>query len=148
MMMDVNELKSHIYDIVGAIYEVHSQLGPGLNEVIYQEGLERELSLQNIEFEREATFHPFYKGEKMSAEYRLDFLCKGDIVVELKSVNELIDVHRAQLFNYLRLTKSPCGILVNIAPKSCVIERYFYDYETQLMYLSDGKIPRRMSKNK
>ena len=145
-MINVDELKDHIYDVVGAIYEVHSYLGPGLNEIVYQEGLEKELSLQNIEFVREATFHPFYKGEKMKAEYRLDFLCKEDIVVELKSVTELIDVHRAQLFNYLRLTEASCGILVNFAPKSCVIERYFYDCKSQLMYSSDGEVLRRMNK--
>lgn len=144
-MINVDELKEHVYDVVGAIYEVHSQLGPGLNESVYQEGLEKELGLQNIEFIREVTFHPFYKGEKMDAEFRLDFLCKEDIVVELKSVAELIDVHRAQLFNYMRLTEASSGILVNFAPKSCVIERYFYDCKSQLMYSSDGKVLRKMA---
>ena len=147
-MINVDELKEHVYDVIGAIYEVHCQLGPGLNEVVYQEGLEKELSLQGIEFERETSFHPYYKGEKMKAEYRLDFLCKGDIIVELKSVTELQDIHRAQLFNYLRLTESSCGILVNFASKSCIVERYFYDFETQLMYSSDGKVLRRMNKYK
>ena len=147
-MINIDELKDYVYDVIGAIYEVHNELGPGLNEFVYQEGLERELKLQDVEFAREVSFHPFYKGEKMTAEYRLDFLCKSDIIVELKSVSELIDVHRAQLFNYLRLTELPCGILANFAPKSCVVERYFYDCETQLMYSSDGKVLRRMNKYK
>ena len=65
----------------------------------------------------------------MDAVYRVDFLCKGDIVVECKSVMELVNNHRAQLFNYMRLLQCPCGILVNFAPQFAVIERYFYDDE-------------------
>ena len=63
----------------------------------------------------------------MDAVYRLDFLCKSDIIVECKAVTELTSIHRSQLFNYLRLTKLSCGILVNFAPHFATIERYFYD---------------------
>ena len=104
-MKDVAELKNHVYDIVGALHSVHDELGPGINEYCYQEALAMELSDRGIPFEREKSFHPCYKGRPMNAEYRIDFLCKGDVIVECKAVSVLTSTHRAQLFNYLRLLK-------------------------------------------
>ena len=138
-MIDIRELKEHIYDVVGALHEVHKELGPGLNEYCYQEGLQLQLSEAGIPFQREWMFHPTYHGRPMAAVYRLDFLCKGDIIVECKSAVELVNNHRAQLFNYLRLTKYPCGILVNFAPAFAVIERYFYDNDLQAILTVDGQ---------
>ena len=128
-MIDVTTYKKHIYDVVGALHEVHKELGAGLNEYCYQEGFQLQLIEQGIPFQREQSFHPKYHGREMDAVYRVDFLCKGDIVVECKSVMELVNNHRAQLFNYMRLLQCPCGILVNFAPQFAVIERYFYDDE-------------------
>ena len=65
----------------------------------------------------------------MEASFRIDFLCKDNIIVECKSVPKLIADHRAQLFNYMRLLKMPCGILVNFLPQFAEIERYFFDAE-------------------
>ena len=76
----------------------------------------------------------------MDAEFRVDFLCKDNIIVECKAVSELIDVHRAQLFNYLRLLRKPCGILVNFAPNFATIERYLYDAETNNILGMDGHV--------
>jgi GxxExxY protein len=126
-MIDIHFLKAHIYDVVGAVYEVHKGLGPGLNEYCYQEGFQVQLEEQGIAFQREKTFHPSYHGKILDAVYRLDFVCKNDIIVECKSVAELVNNHRAQLFNYLRLTTYPCGILVNFASRFATVERYFYD---------------------
>ena len=126
-MIDYTQMKSEMYDVVGAIHEVHRELGAGLNEYCYQEGLQIQLSEQNIPFVREMSFHPTYHGRVMSAEYRVDFVCKDSIVVECKAVSELLTSHRAQLFNYIRLLKKPCGILVNFFPKFATIERYLYD---------------------
>ena len=83
----------------------------------------------NIQFEKELTFYPKYHGKQMKTHYRVDFLCKGDVIVECKSVEELNNNHRAQLYNYMRLLNLPCGILVNFAPKNVDIQRYFYDTE-------------------
>ena len=116
-MIDISKNKEHIYDVIGAIHEVHKELGPGLNEYCYQEGLQMQLAEQGIPYQRELSFHPTYHGKTMEALYRIDFLCKDDIIVECKSVSEIINVHRAQLFNYMRLSKKTCGILVNFAPK-------------------------------
>ena len=132
-MIDTIKLRDHIYDVVGAVHQVHKVLGAGLNESCYQEGLQIELSLRKIPFKMELSFHPTYLGTQMDATFRLDFLCKDDIIVECKSVPKLIADHRAQLFNYMRLLKLPCGILVNFMPLYAEIERYFYDAERQLI---------------
>lgn len=138
--LDISALKRFVYDVVGAIYEVHRELGPGLNEYCYQEGLERELSEQGIDFQRELSFHPSYHGTPLTAEYRIDFLCKEKIIIECKSVTELTNTHRAQLYNYMRLQKKPCGILVNFSNKQVEIERYFYDKENQDIISVDGNV--------
>jgi len=139
-MIDIERLKEHIYDVVGAIYEVHKELGAGLNEYCYQEGLQLQLEETGIPFKRELTFHPRYHDKEMRAEYRIDFLCKNDIIIECKAVTELISNHRAQLFNYMRLLKCPCGILVNFSPKFATIERYFFDQENNEVVGVDGKV--------
>lgn len=143
--IDISTLKKHMYDIVGAIYEVHRELGPGLNEYCYQEGLEIELTERNIPFCRELSLHPSYHGQIMKAEYRLDFLCKEDIVVECKSVSDIIPEHRAQLFNYMRLSDATCGILVNFANKQVDIERYFFDAKDKSIISTEGTIIYRRS---
>ena len=128
-MIDITHLKDHVYDVVGALYEVHKELGAGLNENCYQEGLQIQLDEQGIPYQKELTFFPQYHGKQMTTHYRVDFLCKGDTIVECKSVDSLNRNHRAQLFNYMRLLNLPCGILVNFAPKNADIQRYFYDTE-------------------
>ena len=143
-MIDVEALKAHIFDIVGLLYEVHNELGPGLNERLYQEGLMMELSLQHIPYEREYTIHPRYKGLDLESVYRIDFLVRGDVVVELKAVPNLTDEHRAQLFNYMRLSDACAGILVNFATQSCQIERYFHDKERRLILTVYGTPVRRI----
>ena len=101
------------YKILGAIYEVHKRLGIGLFEKAYQEALEKELSFQGIPFEREKRYDLYYRGEKMETFYIADFVCYGKIIVELKAVSELTDVHKAQVRNYLSITQYKLGILVN-----------------------------------
>ena len=139
-MIELSKLKAHVYEVIGAIHEVHNELGAGLNEYCYQEGLQMQLDEQGITYERELTFHPTYHGLPMKAEYRVDFLCKGDIIVECKAVTEIVSNHRAQLFNYMRLLSCPCGIIVNFSPKFATIERYFYDVETNEIMGIDGRI--------
>ncbi len=138
-MINVDIYKKHIFDVVGAIHEVHKELGPGLNEYCYQEGLAMQLEESGIQFQRELSFHPTYHGKNMSALYRIDFLCKEDIIVECKAVEELTSNHRAQLFNYMRLQNCPYGILTNFTPKFATIERYFLDKDTRCIVGTDGK---------
>ena len=137
-MIDIGSLKKHLYDIVGAIYEVHTELGAGLNEYCYQEGLQMQLEEQKTPYHREMTFHPSYHGQPMQATYRVDFICKDDIIVECKAVDDLTNNMRSQLYNYMRLLKLPCGIIVNFASKTVNVERYFFDKETNEIISVDG----------
>ena len=139
-MIDIETEKRRMYDIVGAIHNVHKYLGPGLNESCYQEALELQLKDEAIPYKRELSFLPTFKGATLQATFRIDFLCREDVIVELKAVPELNPSHRAQLFNYMRLLSKPCGILVNFLPKFDVVERYFYDKESRNILAVDGHI--------
>ncbi len=105
-------------------------MGPGLLEKCYQEAFAIELEERGIPFEREKHIDVYYHGRKLDTDYIADFIVDGKIVVELKSVSDLCDAHRAQTINYLRLTGCKLGILVNFRNKKADIERlvnYFTD---------------------
>ena len=124
------DIKQQVYDIVGACMEVHRELHPGLQEVVYQEALMYELQDKGIPFEREVRLPIQYKGHTLDKYYQMDFVCYGDIILELKAANAFTDEHRFQLFTYLRLTKKPVGLLINFGEKSLHTERYVYDAAT------------------
>lgn len=109
--------------------KVHSELGWGLLEPIYNEALSLELHERGIDNEPEKLLQCFYKQHLMKKFYKMDMVV-GDVVIELKSAAELSPDHRAQLFNYLRLTKKPIGLLINFGEKSLHGERYAYFKET------------------
>ncbi len=108
---------------------VHDELSWGLLEPVYNEALHLELLDNNIANEREKHLPCYYKHHQLEKFYQMD-LVVGDVVVELKSVDELNSAHRAQLFNYLRLTRKPIGLLINFGQPSLQGERYGYDEET------------------
>lgn len=138
-MIDVEQLKESCFDVIGAIQTVHDEMGPGLNEYVYQQALAIALKEEGIPFQKELTFRPSFHGIELEAEYRLDFLCKDDIIIECKSISsKLGKEQRAQLFNYLRLCKAPIGILVNFQPTYAEIERYFYDDEAREIISTNG----------
>ena len=130
-----DQYKDDVYGIIGAAMKVHSELNWGLLEQIYQEALYLELKEQGIECTREKEIPCYYKHYKLDKKYKADIIV-GDIIVELKSVKELNSAHRAQLFNYLRLTKKPVGILANFGASSLQGERYaFIEEENQCVLL-------------
>jgi len=108
---------------------VHDELSWGLLEPVYNEALHLELLDNNIANEREKHLPCYYKHHQLEKFYQMD-LVVGDVVVELKSVDELNSAHRAQLFNYLRLTRKPIGLLINFGQPSLQGERYGYDEDT------------------
>ena len=114
-----------IYDVVGAAMEVHKNLGRGLFEPVYQDALDMEMDSRGLTAEREKQLHLYYKGVQMEKTYYADFYYRG-IIVELKSTDSICSDHRAQLFNYMRITKSFRGILINFGEKSLRAERYLY----------------------
>jgi GxxExxY protein len=114
-----------IYDAVGAAMEVYNTLGRGMSELIYQEALAMEMSEREMTFEREKQLKLYYKGTLMEKTFYADFVYK-DIIVELKSADSICSDHRAQLFNYMRITKKCRGILLNFGEKKLRAERYLY----------------------
>ena len=99
--------------ILAAAIEVHKELGPGLLESAYEECLCYELSQRGLTFQRQLSLPVTYKGVKLDCGYRLDIVVAEEIVLELKSVEEISDLHKAQLLTYLRLSKKKVGLLIN-----------------------------------
>lgn len=110
--------KSENYNLNGLGMKVYNTLGPGFLEAVYQEAFEIELKKNNIPYQREAELSIEYEGVTLTKKYIADFVCYGKIIVEMKAVDELTQVHYAQLLNYLRATKNPLGILMNFGNKS------------------------------
>lgn len=116
--------------------EVHRTLKGGLLEPIYNEALTMELRDRGFHAEPEKYLACFYKKRLMDKSYRMDIVV-GDIVIELKSVQRIIPAHRAQLFNYLRLTQKKIGLLINFGGESLEGERYVFDDSINDCYLVD-----------
>ena len=99
--------------VLGAAIQVHRALGPGLLESAYQRCMEIELRGRRIAYERQRELAIEYAGQQVAAAYRMDFLVGGRLVVEVKSVEALSDVHRAQLLTYMKLGGYPVGLVLN-----------------------------------
>ena len=120
-----------MYQIIGAAMDVYNELGFGLSEPIYQECLSIVCSEKQIPWEREKPLIMTFHGQELKKTYIADFVCFDDIIVELKAVSELNNEHRGQLFNYLRITDSYAGVLINFGnPQRLLSERYVYNLTT------------------
>lgn len=133
---DFKQYKDTVYRIIGAAMFVHDEMNWGLLEPVYNEALHLELLDRGIKNEREKQLPCYYKQHKLEKYYQMDIVV-DDVVVELKSVDELNSAHRAQLFNYLRLTRKPIGLLINFGQPSLQGERYGYCEETNECILLD-----------
>lgn len=105
--------KEESYRIVGACFEVYKEKGNGFLEAVYQECLAIEFGDQKIPFDEKPRLRLEYKSRPLKQEYEPDFLCFGEIIVEIKAVKTLADEHRAQVINYLKSTGKQLGLLVN-----------------------------------
>lgn len=114
----MNESSSLTEKILGCAFEVHSQLGPGLLESVYEECLYYELTESGIFVERQKGIPVFYKGIKMNLGFRVDLMVERQIILELKSVETLTNVHLAQIISYLKLADCKIGFLLNFNEKS------------------------------
>jgi GxxExxY protein len=101
------------HEVIGAAIEVHRLMGPGLLETVYEVALCKELRLRGIAVDRQISMPLNYKGETLDCYMKLDLLVENSIIVEVKSVEKLIPVHRAQLLTYLRLRELWLGLLIN-----------------------------------
>ena len=108
--MDENELSNLV---IGAAIEVHRALGPGLLESVYHTCLLKELHIRGLWVESETPITVKYKGDVITEAYRVDLLVNNKLVIELKAVDKLTAVHRAQLLTYLRLMDKRLGLLIN-----------------------------------
>ena len=97
---------------IDAAIAVHRELGPGYDESVYENALAVEMELRGIPFERQKVVEVFYKGVRVG-EGRLDLFLGGEVVVELKAVDQLNQKHMAQVISYLKATRKPLGLLVN-----------------------------------
>ncbi len=108
--------------IIGCAMEVHRILGNGFQEVIYQRALAKEMSLQGLAFSREHEMQIYYKGDEIGTR-RVDFFVEGIVMVELKAVVQLEDVHLAQAINYLEAYGLDIGLLINFGNTSLQFKR-------------------------
>ena len=112
------------YAIIGAAMTVHGELGHGFLEPVYQEALEREFRLRNIPYEREKSLPILYRGEPLNTHYRIDFLCYGAVIVELKALNALSPTEEAQILHYLKASDMHRGLLINFGSPQLQYKRF------------------------
>ena len=108
--MTENEIS---YKIIGAIYKVYNELGPGLLESVYEAALCYQLRKDGLKVENQVKLDVVYDGQILPVDFRLDILVENTVVIELKSVSEMKDIFHKQLLTYLRISKKHLGILVN-----------------------------------
>jgi GxxExxY protein len=110
MTMEINEITG---EIIGCCIEIHKELGPGLLESAYEECLAYELNNAGLIFERQKALPVRYKEIRIEYGYRMDFVVENEVVVELKSVEIMTNVHTAQILTYMKLAQINAGLLIN-----------------------------------
>jgi GxxExxY protein len=109
-MLVHEQLTEHI---IGAAIEVHRELGPGLLESAYEQCFCHELHMRDLAFQCQLDLPVMYKGLKLDCGYRLDVVVDDSVVIELKSVEQILPIHQAQLLTYLRLSGKKVGLIIN-----------------------------------
>jgi GxxExxY protein len=124
--------KEEVFRIIGAAIEVHTELGSGFLEAVYQEAFEMELRDRKIPFESQKSISILYKGVVLKKEYVPDLICFGKIVVELKSLDAISGKEESQLINYLKASGFLVGLVINFAShKKLDWKRFVYDTAKQ-----------------
>lgn len=115
--MHKEELECLLKKVIGAAIEVHRILGPGLLESTYERCLCKELELRNIKYRSQEKLRIDYKGEKIEEAYRIDLMIEDEIIIEIKAVEDLKEIHKYQLLTYLKLSNKKLGLLINFNVK-------------------------------
>lgn len=113
------------HKIIGCAMKVHSSLGNGFQEVIYQRALAIEFRYEKVEYTREHNMTIFYRGEEVGTR-RVDFFVEQNIMLELKAISHVEDIHLAQAINYLEAYNLPIGLLINFGSKSLEFKRVYH----------------------
>ena len=130
-----DKLRRYCYDIIGFCQSVHKEMGPFLNEYMYQDALEILFKERDVSHTREYYFSVDFHGQRIQHKHYVDFLVKDKVLVECKAIEALGSEQRQQLWNYMRLTKLRVGILYNFAPILDQCERYYLDVDTDQMFM-------------
>jgi GxxExxY protein len=128
-MKAIDQRDPQTYAIIGATMEIHSQLGHGFLEAVYQDAAAIEFSLKSIPFEREVSLPIQYKNIVLPTHYRADFICFADIIVEFKAISQLTSVEEAQVLNYLKATGFKRSLLINFGASSLQYKRFVWGSE-------------------
>ena len=123
---DLNEIifQEESYRIIGAAIEVHTELGNGFAEPVYQEALAIEFEIRGIPYEKEKQLKISYKNRILKKHYQSDFVCYDKIIVEAKALSQLTSDHESQVLNYLKATSFRLGLLINFGESRLVYKRF------------------------
>lgn len=114
------------FKIIGAALDVHKELGCGFLEAVYQEALEREFTTQEIPFRSQPVVKIIYKGKPLNKTYQPDFVCYGEVLVEIKALSVLTGAEKSQIINYLKASGLEVGLLINFGSGSLEHKRFIY----------------------
>jgi GxxExxY protein len=121
-----NKRDPRTYAILGAAMDVHRHLGCGFLEAVYQEAMRVELTSRSVPFRHEVELPLFYKGQRLAAAYRADFICFDSVIVELKALSKLGGIEEAQVINYLKATGLETALLINFGCQSLEYKRLVF----------------------
>lgn len=128
--MESQKIENYAKQLVNAFYQVHKELGPGMLESVYLFCIMIELKLKGINAEQEVLLPLYYRGNKLNKGFRIDILVENEIIIEIKSIENLLPVPTAQLISYLKLSNKKIGFLININVPIFKegIHRFVYNY--------------------
>jgi GxxExxY protein len=126
--MDLDKGDPQTYAIIGAAMDVHSTLGNGFLEAVYQQALALEFTQRNIPFVHEMEIQVHYKNQRLPVGYRADFVCFDSVIIELKAIGTLGDNESAQLLNYLKATGFERGLLFNFGTPQLQHKRMIFSH--------------------